>query len=100
MAGGSYADIYASSAPDGLAVSSKHRNAVTLKWNAVANATGYNVSYGLHPNELPYTVVVTGPEAVIGNLKPGTPYYFAVQSRPAKPGSPGTEPIMGTTPKN
>ncbi|MEK4993261.1 fibronectin type III domain-containing protein [Paenibacillus sp. FSL H7-0918] len=56
---------------------------VTLKWDAVPEATGYLIKYGTQPGI--YTDSVTVSKDVyqgytIGNLQNGTPYYFTVHA--------------------
>lgn len=86
--------------PTGVAVHTRHRNAIGVKWNKPPGATGYVVNYGTSPHQLDRTHTVPDgrtTETVIGNLEPGTTHYFRVQAQPAKTGSPSSEIVTGTT---
>lgn len=92
---------YASNPPRGFTVSHKTRNTVTLKWNRVAGATGYTVSYSEQRERADIDKKVTTPgtktSITVGGLEPNSVYYFTVQADPAKRGAPHAGPILGHT---
>lgn len=84
----------------GVAVSTRHRNAMGLKWNSVPGATGYVVNYGTSPGQLNSTHAITGGRStstVVGNLPPGTLHHFQVTAQPAKLGSPSSQIVSSST---
>jgi hypothetical protein len=107
--GGGGAPPSASNPPTGLAVGNITGTAISLKWNAVTNATGYTVSYGIAPADTTWTTTapgagvtsgqVTNPGITVGNLKPGTAYAFKVQATPVGASGGWAGPITATTSK-
>lgn len=93
--------VYASNPPTGLTVSSRTGNTVTLKWNSVTNATGYQVKYGTDTGASAGSVNVGASvtTATVGGLSAGTLYHFQVQATPAKQGDPFAS-ITATTDKS
>lgn len=93
--------VNATNPPTGLAlatiVSTLHT--MSLKWNRAANATGYTISYGLSPDATGNQTSAPGnqPGITIGNLNPGSTYYFKVQATPAAAGAGWAGPISGKT---
>ena len=62
-------------APTGLSVSSITQNSVSLSWNAVANASSYNISCS--GGTVEYT---SGTSATVTGLTQGTTYTWSVQA--------------------
>jgi hypothetical protein len=93
--------VNASNPPTGVTVSGNvSSTTLSVKWNAVANATGYTIAMGSDPgatNGGTTTAPGTQPAVTIGNLRPGTKYYFRVQATPAATGAPWGGPVSGTT---
>lgn len=91
----------ASNPPTGVAVVPGNTGPTTLsiKWNAVPNATGYTVSYGTDANASSNkTSVPAGQLGVtIGSLKPNTKVYMKVQATPASAGAAWGGPVSATT---
>ena len=89
----------ASNPPDGLAVTANNTTSIGLKWNSVANATGYTVAYGTTPDASQWNTATPAgqPGVTVGNLSPGTSYYFKVQGTPASSGAGWAGPILGKT---
>ncbi|MDR1864332.1 MAG: family 43 glycosylhydrolase [Bacteroidales bacterium] len=72
-------------APDAVASFSAQRGddlrMVTLKWDAVPNATGYNIRFGSKEDKLYQNYLVYGKtELSIHVLHTGQPYFFAIDS--------------------
>jgi hypothetical protein len=82
-------------------VATPSSTSVALKWNSVTNASGYVVSYGTTSAASAGSVSVASSvtSSTVGNLTPGTLYYFHVQANPAKSGD-GFASISSTTTKN
>ncbi|MGW3283350.1 chitinase [Streptomyces sp. NPDC001002] len=79
-------------APAGLAVSGTSSSSVSLAWNAVSNATGYNVYQG-------GTKVssVTGASATVTGLAASTSYSFQVTATNSAGESTKSATVTGTT---
>lgn len=57
------------------------RRMVTLKWSESDNATGYNISFGSHPDKLYHSYMVyADTEVTIRSLDSKQPYYFTIES--------------------
>jgi hypothetical protein len=54
--------------------------AITVSWNRVSGATGYEVSYGTQADDLSTTLEVAELSAEITGLTPNTTYYFSVKA--------------------
>ena len=67
-------------APTGLAIGTFNDKYISIKWNAVAGATGYKVYYGTNSYNLEYVKSVTTKAYAITGLTANTTYYFAVKS--------------------
>ncbi|MFI3277885.1 MAG: family 43 glycosylhydrolase [Rikenellaceae bacterium] len=60
---------------------SEDRRDVTLAWDNVEGATGYNITYGVAPNMLYHNHIVYGAtELTIRSLATQQPYYFTIES--------------------
>ncbi|MFI6339746.1 chitinase [Streptomyces sp. NPDC050535] len=79
-------------APAGLAVSSTSSSSVSLAWNAVSNATGYNVYRGTTK-----VLSVTGASATVSSLAASTSYTFQVTATNAAGESAKSATVTGTT---
>ncbi|MFD5631077.1 chitinase [Streptomyces sp. NPDC127072] len=79
-------------APAGLAVSSTSSSSVSLAWNAVSNATGYNVYRGATK-----VLSVTGASATVSSLAASTSYTFQVTATNAAGESAKSATVTGTT---
>lgn len=85
--------------PTGVTVSNKQPTSLTVKWNRVKNATGYDIQAGEKKGSHKHGTS-TGPNtlsATIGGLTPGTHYYIQVQAKPAKSGAAWGETQASTT---
>lgn len=99
----------ASNPPTGLAVGNVTNSTIGLKWNAVANATGYTISYGTDQSASTWSTTAPGsgsgatsgqvetPGVTIGNLTPGTTYWFKVQGTPVGASGGWAGPISAST---
>lgn len=79
-------------APSGLAVSGTSSSSVSLAWNTVSGATGYNV----YRNGTKVTAV-TGTSATVTGLAASTSYSFQVTATNAAGESPKSATVTGTT---
>ncbi|GGS89897.1 chitinase [Streptomyces chromofuscus] len=79
-------------APTGVAVSGTTSSSVSLSWNAVSGATGYNV----YRNGTRVTAV-TGTSATVTGLAASTSYTFQVTATNAAGESPKSASVTGTT---
>ncbi|MEU0211441.1 chitinase [Streptomyces canus] len=79
-------------APAGLAVSGTSSSSVSLSWNAVSGATGYNV----YRNGTKITAV-TGTSATVTGLAASTSYSFQVTAVNSAGESVKSGPVTGTT---
>ncbi|MFC9908801.1 chitinase [Streptomyces sp. NPDC059862] len=79
-------------APSGLSVSSTTSSSVSLAWNTVSGATGYNV----YRNGTKVTAV-TGTSATVTGLAASTSYSFQVTATNAAGESPKSATVTGTT---
>ncbi|MFE6483137.1 chitinase [Streptomyces sp. NPDC057757] len=79
-------------APAGLAVSSTSSSSISLAWNAVSNATGYNVYRGATK-----VLSVTGASATVSSLAASTSYTFQVTATNAAGESAKSATVTGTT---
>ncbi|MEU6651700.1 glycoside hydrolase family 18 protein [Streptomyces sp. NPDC046900] len=78
--------------PTGLAVSSTTSSSVSLAWNAVSGATGYNVY-----RSGTKVAAVTGTSATVTGLSPSTSYSFQVTAANAAGESAKSTPVTATT---
>lgn len=95
----------------GLTATSSTSSTVSLGWNVSQNATSYLVSYGTTPAADDATTTAPGagsgvtsgqvahPGITIGNLRPGTTYYFKVQAQPAGTSGGWAGPVSKATAK-
>ncbi|MER5937633.1 glycoside hydrolase family 18 protein [Streptomyces sp. NPDC001928] len=79
-------------APSGLAVSGTSSSSVSLAWNTVSGATGYNV----YRNGTKVTAV-TGTSATVTGLAASTSYSFQVTATNSAGESPKSATVTGTT---
>ncbi|MFJ4782860.1 chitinase [Streptomyces sp. NPDC088794] len=79
-------------APAGLAVSGTSSSSVSLAWNAVSNATGYNVYQGGTK-----VTSVTGASATVTGLAASTSYSFQVTATNSAGESTKSATVTGTT---
>ncbi|OPG08821.1 chitinase [Streptomyces sp. GKU 895] len=79
-------------APAGLAVSGTSSSSVSLTWNTVSGATGYNV----YRNGTKVTAV-TGTSATVTGLAASTSYSFQVTATNSAGESPKSATVTGTT---
>ncbi|MFJ4468908.1 chitinase [Streptomyces sp. NPDC089424] len=79
-------------APAGVAVSGTTSSSVSLSWNAVSGATGYNI----YRNGTRVTAV-TGTSATVTGLAASTSYSFQVTATNAAGESPRSATVTGTT---
>ncbi|MGV9566509.1 chitinase [Streptomyces sp. NPDC003480] len=79
-------------APTGLAVSSTTSSSASLSWNAVSDATGYNVYQGGTK-----VSALTGTSATVTGLSPSTSYSFQVTATNAAGESPKSTAVTATT---
>ncbi|MDQ0599259.1 chitinase [Streptomyces canus] len=79
-------------APSGLAVSGTSSSSVSLAWNAVSGATGYNVYRGGTK-----VTAVTGTSATVTGLAASTSYSFQVTATNAAGESAKSTAVTGTT---
>jgi Bacterial surface proteins containing Ig-like domains len=83
--------------PKNLTVVSVNKD-VTLKWDAVAGATGYIVEYGTTPGDHPKSQTVTGATYLdVTNLESGTTYYFIVKAKNGTYVGPSSIEVSATT---
>ncbi|HEY9723229.1 MAG TPA: hypothetical protein V6D47_14560, partial [Oscillatoriaceae cyanobacterium] len=83
--------------PSGLAAAGGDGQ-VTLSWNPVANATGYNVKRGTSASG-PFTVIgsnVANPAYVDSGLTDGTTYYYVVSALGTTGESPNSTTVSAT----
>ncbi|MET8134574.1 glycosyl hydrolase family 18 protein [Streptomyces sp. NPDC005251] len=78
--------------PAGLAVSSTTSSSVSLAWNAVSGATGYNVYQGGSKVQ-----AVTGSSATVSGLTASTAYSFQVSATNSAGESAKSSAVTGTT---
>ncbi|MFE9876335.1 chitinase [Streptomyces sp. NPDC005784] len=78
--------------PTGLAVSSTTSSSVSLAWNAVSGATGYNVYQGGSKVQ-----AVTGSSATVSGLIASTAYSFQVSATNSAGESAKSSAVTGTT---
>jgi chitinase len=78
--------------PTGLAVSSTTSSSVSLAWNAVSGATGYNVY-----RSGTKVAAVTGTSATVTGLSPSMSYSFQVTATNAAGESAKSSPVTATT---
>ncbi|MEV7342760.1 glycosyl hydrolase family 18 protein [Streptomyces sp. NPDC093544] len=79
-------------APAGLAVSSTSSSSVSLAWNTVSGATGYNVYQGATKVQS-----VTGASATVSSLAASTSYTFQVTATNSAGESAKSATVTGTT---
>lgn len=79
-------------APAGLAVSSTSSSSVSLAWNTVSGATGYNVYQGSTKVQS-----VTGTSATVSSLAASTSYTFQVSATNSAGESAKSAAVTGTT---
>ncbi|WP_345015910.1 glycoside hydrolase family 18 protein [Streptomyces shaanxiensis] len=79
-------------APGGLAVSGTTSSSVSLAWNTVSGATGYNVY-----RDGTKLTAVTGTSATVTGLTASTSYSFQVTATNAAGESPKSAAVTGTT---
>ncbi|MFF4273299.1 chitinase [Streptomyces sp. NPDC001536] len=79
-------------APGGLAVSGTSSSSVSLSWNTVSGATGYNVYRGGTK-----VTAVTGTSATVTGLAASTSYSFQVTATNSAGESPKSAAVTGTT---
>ncbi|MGW7383265.1 chitinase [Streptomyces sp. NPDC054794] len=79
-------------APGGLAVSGTTSSSVSLAWNAVSGATGYNVY-----RDGTKVTAVTGTSATVTGLAASTSYSFQVTATNSAGESPKSAAVTGTT---
>ncbi|MBE8474138.1 chitinase [Streptomyces justiciae] len=79
-------------APAGLAVSGTSSSSVSLTWNTVSGATGYNVYRGGTK-----VTAVTGTSATVTGLAASTSYSFQVTATNSAGESPKSATVTGTT---
>ncbi|MFF4545537.1 chitinase [Streptomyces sp. NPDC001435] len=79
-------------APAGLAVSGTTSSSVSLSWNAVSGATGYNVY-----RDGTKVTAVTGTSATVTGLAASTSYSFQVTATNSAGESPTSAAVTGTT---
>ncbi|MCL8011926.1 chitinase [Streptomyces sp. AS02] len=79
-------------APAGLAVSGTTSSSVSLAWNTVSGATGYNVY-----RDGTKVTAVTGTSATVTGLTASTSYSFQVTATNAAGESPKSAAVTGTT---
>ncbi|SNX63708.1 chitinase [Streptomyces sp. TLI_55] len=79
-------------APAGLAVSGTSSSSVSLTWNTVSGATGYNVYRGGTK-----VTAVTGTSATVTGLAASTSYSFQVTATNSAGESPKSAAVTGTT---
>ena len=79
-------------APAGLAVSSTSSSSVSLAWNTVSGATGYNVYQGATKVQS-----VTGTSATVSSLAASTSYTFQVTATNSAGESAKSATVTGTT---
>ncbi|MFE9763183.1 chitinase [Streptomyces sp. NPDC005808] len=79
-------------APAGLAVSSTSSSSVSLAWNTVSGATGYNVYQGATKVQS-----VTGTSATVSSLAASTSYTFQVSATNSAGESTKSATVTGTT---
>ncbi|MBT1095401.1 chitinase [Streptomyces sp. Tu102] len=79
-------------APGGLAVSGTSSSSVSLAWNTVSGATGYNVYRGGTK-----VTAVTGTPATVTGLAASTSYSFQVTATNSAGESPKSAAVTGTT---
>ncbi|MFI7408897.1 chitinase [Streptomyces sp. NPDC049627] len=79
-------------APAGLTVSGTTSSSVSLSWNTVAGATGYNVY-----RDGTKVTAVTGTSATVTGLAASTSYSFQVTATNAAGESPKSAAVTGTT---
>lgn len=91
--------VYANNPPTGLTVSGRTGNSISLKWNAVTNATGYMIYYGKTPSANTWSTSTgsTVTSTTVGSLAASTLWYFRVQAIPAKAGAPFASTSAQTT---
>jgi hypothetical protein len=97
--------VNATNPPSGVHILSNNqsKNTLAVGWTKSANATSYNISMGTDTNASNggvTTAPATQPAVTVGDLKPGTRYYFKVQAQPAATGAPWGGPVSATTPKS
>ncbi|MGW0968999.1 chitinase [Streptomyces sp. NPDC002516] len=78
--------------PSGLAVSSTTSSSVSLAWNTVSGATGYNVYQGGSKVQ-----AVTGTSATVSGLTASTAYSFQVSATNSAGESAKSSAVTGTT---
>ncbi|WP_285510377.1 glycoside hydrolase family 18 protein [Streptomyces sp. NBRC 14336] len=78
--------------PAGVTVSGRSSTSISLAWNAVSGATGYNVY-----RDGTKVTAVTGTSATVTGLSPATSYSFQVTATNAAGESPKSAPVTGTT---
>ncbi|MFJ2827732.1 chitinase [Streptomyces sp. NPDC087263] len=79
-------------APAGLAVSSTSSSSVSLAWNTVSGATGYNVYQGATKVQS-----VTGTSATVSSLAASTSYTFQITATNSAGESAKSATVTGTT---
>jgi hypothetical protein len=81
-----------------LSVSGKTRNTVTLRWSAIANATGYTVEQSSSSSfTSPTDVQTPGTSVVIGGLARRTTYWFRAKATSASASSPWSAAVQVRT---
>ncbi len=72
---------------------------ITLNWNVISGATGYQVNV-IRPTGMPAVLVTNATSCTLSNLNPGTPYVMSVQATGTANGNPIITParnISATT---
>ncbi len=69
-------------APTGFSVASKDFNNINLTWTAATDAQQYEIAYSVNADMSDAVVIadLTGTSHSLGNLLPGTMYYFTIRS--------------------
>ncbi|MGV9450836.1 chitinase [Streptomyces sp. NPDC003635] len=80
------------SAPNGLTVSGRGSSSISLAWNTVSGATGYNVY-----RDGTKVTAVTGTSATVTGLAASTSYSFQVTATNSAGESPKSAAVTGTT---
>lgn len=91
----------ATNPPTGVAMDANvSSSTLAVRWNQCANATGYNIQIDTNPDfahEFQTYVPSSQTSVTVGNLNPGTTYYFRVQAVPASANAGWGGPVSGTT---
>ncbi|WAZ23814.1 glycoside hydrolase family 18 protein [Streptomyces cinnabarinus] len=79
-------------APNGVTVSGRSSSSISLAWNTVSGATGYNVY-----RDGTKVTAVSGTSATVTGLAASTSYSFQVTATNSAGESPKSAPVTGTT---